>query len=143
MRFLIVMIAFSTIWLGGASAVPKEATAVRATLKAVFEKPGAPLMVEPVAVAENYALADWEQGEMGGRALLRKKQAGWEIVLCAGDEITKAEALRAVGVPAGIADRLSSALAEAETSVSRARLDKFSSFKGLVHMDEGSHPPHK
>lgn len=68
-------------------------------LKSIFEKPDVPLVVEPVAVAGDYALADWEQGEMGGRALLRKKNGNWEVVLCAGDEIREAQALRSAGIP--------------------------------------------
>ena len=140
MRALLIAAMLSLLWLGGSSAEPQEALAVRAMLKSIFEKPDVPLVVEPVAVAGDYALADWEQGEMGGRALLRKKNGNWEVVLCAGDEIREAQALRSAGIPPDLAASLSSELARAESKLSRARLEKFSSFKGLVRMEHGAHP---
>jgi len=139
MRALLIAAMLSLLWLGGSSAEPQEALAVRAMLKSIFEKPDVPLVVEPAAVAGDYALADWEQGEMGGRALLRKKNGNWEVVLCAGDEIREAQALRSAGIPPDLAASLSSELARAESKLSRARLEKFSSFKGLVRMEQGTH----
>ncbi len=140
MRALLIAAMLSLLWLGGSSAEPQEALAVRAMLKSIFEKSDVPLVVEPVAVAGDYALADWEQGEMGGRALLRKKNGNWEVVLCAGDEIREAQALRSAGIPPDLAASLSSELARAESKLSRARLEKFSSFKSLVRMEQGAHP---
>lgn len=142
MRKLLLALGLSLLWLGGSLAEPQEAAAVRASLKAMFEKPEMPLLVEPIAVAGGYALADWEQGEMGGRALLRKKTGQWEVLLCAGDEIREAKAMHSAGVPADLAATLSGELARAESGLSRGKLEKLSSFKGLVRMDQGQHPHH-
>jgi hypothetical protein len=60
-------------------------------------------------------------------------------VLYAGDEIRSAEALKESGVPAGTAERLAFAIAEAEKSLPPDRLEKFASFQGVVRMDEHAH----
>jgi hypothetical protein len=45
-----------------------DEVAVRDTLMRLFDKPDSRLIVEPIAVAGNAALAGWVQGEIGGRA---------------------------------------------------------------------------
>ena len=139
MKQLLLALTLTFLWLGGSLAEPTEAAAVRATLKVIFEKPDSPLAVEPIVVAGDYALADWEQGDMGGRALLKRRKNDWEVQLCAGDEIRQAQTLRSAGVPADLAASLSSELAQAEVRLPAAKLEKFASFKGLVRMDQGQH----
>lgn len=140
MKVLVTALVLSLLWLGGGSAEPREAEAIRTIMKGIWEKPDLPLAVYPVVVAGDYAIADWEQGETGGRALLRKKSHGWEIQLCAGDEIRTSAALQSAGVPSELANRLSASLASAEEVLPRSRLERFSSFKGLVRMDHAPHP---
>jgi hypothetical protein len=41
----------------------------------MFDKPNETLSVGPVVVSGNHAVADWAQGDMGGRALLRRSRA--------------------------------------------------------------------
>ena len=77
---------------------------------------------------------------MGGRAFLKYGAGKWTLVLCTGDEIRSAEALKASGVPAATAERLAASIAEAEKGISPDRLKKFASFQGTVRMDE--HPVH-
>lgn len=77
MRILIVALGLFLLWPAGSFAGPQEVEAVRVTMKGIWEKPGAPLTIDPVSVVENYALADWEQGDTGGRSLLRKKGGRW------------------------------------------------------------------
>jgi hypothetical protein len=142
MRKMFVALGLSLLWLGGSLAEPREVAAVRTSLKGMFEKPETPLTVEPIAVAGDYAVAGWEQCEMGGYALLRKKSGQWDVLLCAGGEIREAKAMQSAGVPADLAAMLSSELARVEGGLPRAKLDKLSSFKGLVRMDQGQHPHH-
>ena len=75
-----------------ALAKPAETMDIAALLHGMFDKPGVRLKVSPVVVAGDYAIADWSQGEMGGRALLRRKQQ-WSLILCAGDGIKSRDAL--------------------------------------------------
>jgi hypothetical protein len=119
----------------GAFAGPAEDTAVIANiLHGMFDKPGSALQVEPVMVAGAYAVADWAQGEVGGRALLRRQSDGWTLVLCAGDGIKTPEGLTRVGVPASDAAELAEDMRRAEASLSPERVGKFSRFEGLVMM---------
>jgi hypothetical protein len=60
---------------------------------ATFDKPEAPLIVEPIVVQGDLAVAGWAQGEMGGRALLRRKGTAWQLALCSGDALKQAAAL--------------------------------------------------
>ncbi len=127
---------------GVATAGPDE-DAVRHLLHATFDKPEARLVVDPVVVVGDHAIAGWSQGDMGGRALLRKKGAAWDIVLCAGDDLKKADLLVKVGMPDARAKALSADLAKAEAMLPPARLPLFSKFEGLVMVDRdgGHHGP--
>lgn len=134
-------IIVALLWPGVAFAGPDE-DVVRQLLHDTFDKPEARLVVEPVVVAEGYAIAGWTQAEMGGRALLRHRQGGWVLILCAGDGIRSPEALRQAGIASGTAQLLSDRLAEAERLIAPERLAMFARFEGLVKMDEsGHHPP--
>jgi hypothetical protein len=116
--------------------------AVRHLLHSTFDKPEAKLVVEPVVVAANYAIAGWTQSDMGGRALLQNKDGRWTLILCAGDGIKSADALRHAGIARDSATALAQALAKAEQAVPHDRLAMFAKFEGLVRMDDaGNHPP--
>jgi hypothetical protein len=135
--------ALVVLWslIGSAIAGPDE-DAVRDLLHSTFDKPDVKLVVAPVVATAGYAIADWTQGEMGGRALLRNRHGRWTIILCAGDGIRSAEALRHVGIAPDVADELAEALAKAERTVPADRLAMFARFEGLLRMDEaGNHPP--
>jgi hypothetical protein len=138
-----LLAALIMLWslTGSAIAGPDE-DAVRDLLHSSFDKPEAKLVVAPVVVATGYAIADWTQGETGGRALLRNKHGRWTIILCAGDGIRSAEALRHAGIAPDVAGELAEALAKAERAVPPDRLAMFARFEGLLRMDEaGNHPP--
>jgi hypothetical protein len=109
-----------------------------------FDRPDAKLAVDPVVVAGDYAIAGWSQGDLGGRALLRQHRGAWSVVLCAGDGIKSAEALRQAGIPAAEATTLVASLAEAEKHIPPERLALFAKFEGIVTMDaSGAHPQHQ
>lgn len=114
---------------------PADEAAITATLMCMFDKPEAPLAVGPVAVAGDAALADWTQGEMGGRALLRWHDSQWQIVLCAGDGIRSASALQAAGLSAAQAHDIVAELTGKEESVTVARLAAMSRFQTVVRMN--------
>jgi len=119
-----------------------EADQVRHLLHKTFDKPESRLVVDPVVVAEGYAIAGWSQGDMGGRALLQSKHGRWMLILCAGDGIKSAEALSSAGIPSSAATSLATGLAKAEEKIPPYRLALFSKFEGLIRMDEaGNHPP--
>lgn len=51
-----------------------DAGAIRHVMMATFDKPEAPLTVDPVTVRGDLTVAGWAQGDMGGRALLRREE---------------------------------------------------------------------
>lgn len=111
-----------------------DVAAIESLLRSSFDRPDAPLNAGPVVVEGDYAIADWTQGEMGGRALLARRQTGWAITLCSGDGIRTRAGLSGVGVPYAIARQLEAELVRAERGVSRERLDAMSRFEGIVRM---------
>jgi len=133
---LLLLLAL-TVVSGGASAGPQE-TAISAMLHGMFDKPDAKLTVSPIVVSGDHAIADWAQGDMGGRALLRRRHNEWTIVLCAGDEIKNQGAMIGAGVPAEDASRLEHDLANAEAALDSKQRARFSRFEGLVRMDHDS-----
>ena len=122
----------------GASA----ADAIVALLRHSFDRPDAPLAVEPVVVNGDDAVAGWIQGDTGGRALLRRKDGAWRIVLCSGDALTKAAFLVEAGIAPPVAEAMAKALLAAESKMAPARTALFAKFDGVVMMaDDGAHPP--
>ena len=123
---------------GAQTPAAADADAIRHVIKSTWDKPAEPVNVPAVAVAADYAIAGWTQGDMGGRALLRKKADAWSIVLCAGDQLREAETLRKVGIGEPIARKLAADLAQAERTLPPKDIALFSRFEGLVTMDQHS-----
>ncbi len=125
---------------GGVSGGSDE-TAIADLMKSMFDKPDAPLTVEPVVVVGDNAVAGWAQGDTGGRALLKRGHHGWRIVLCSGDALKETASLVEIGLPDHDATAISARLAEAEAALDPALVARFSLFDGIVMMDEeGGHP---
>lgn len=115
---------------------------IRQLLMRTFDRPNAGLSVDPVVVANDHAIADWTQDKLGGRALLRRRAGRWTIVLCSGDGIKSADALRQAGVPASDAVSLAARLASAEKSMLPERHALLSTFEGTLLLEaDGEHPP--
>lgn len=129
---------------GVASDAPSERPAIRALLHGMFDRPQHPLAVDPIVVSGDYAIADWTQGEMGGRALLKSDRAAWELILCAGDGIRTKAALMKAGVPSRDAERLEYELARTEADLAPEQVAKFSRFEGFImgRDAEGHRPEH-
>jgi hypothetical protein len=123
-------------------AFASDQDAIRAAMMKTWDKPDARLVVDPVVVSGDHAIAGWSQGDMGGRALLRKKGHAWDVVLCAGDDLKKTDVLTKVGLPAAAAKALSASLATAEAKVPPDRLALFSKFEGLVMVSGEGHHGH-
>lgn len=112
-----------------------DIAAIENLMRATWDRPDAPLDASPIVVEGDYAIADWTQGEMGGRALLtRNEDHQWHVILCAGDALRTETNLRGFGLAPATAASLSEQLQEAERSVSRARLNAMSNFEGVVVM---------
>lgn len=80
---------------------------------------GAAPIVEPVAVVDNYALADWTAGRKEGEALLVLRDGKWRVVAFENSSLADAHFLTVrYKVPAGEATSLVKTLLAAEKSES-------------------------
>ena len=109
--------------------------AITALLHGMFDRKDAQLMIAPIVVSGDYAIAGWSQADMGGRALLRKKEQKWSLILCAGDEIKSAHALTTAGLPSKEAVTLEHDLVAAENALPKEQVAMFSRFQGIMKMD--------
>ena len=97
-----------------ASAAATDAEQAAKAMRDIWDKPDAPLVVEPVVIEGDYALAGWVQLERGGRALLRKVHGQWRVHVCGGDGLKDADALAMAGMSPEGAGKLAAAASEAE-----------------------------
>jgi hypothetical protein len=119
-----------------------DLTAVRELLRREYDKPSEPLHLDATAIVQDSAVADWSQGELAGRAFLRRRDGKWSIALCAGDALKGVDALSKLGLPRPQAEALAGKLAEAERGLSRATLENIARFDRVVEMDsKGDHTP--
>ncbi|OAI31769.1 hypothetical protein A1351_04675 [Methylosinus sp. R-45379] len=124
------------------AAAGDDEAAVKHLLMQTFDRPDSPLAVEPIVIDGDIAIADWAQGEQGGRALLRRKDGKWEISLCAGDALKQSASLEKLGLARPRAEALAASLATAERRLSPALLERMSRFDGVVAVDAaGGHTP--
>lgn len=115
----------SLAFMSAAFAHDDDVGAIRHLMMATFDKPDARLTVEPVTVFNDVAIAGWSQGELGGRALLRKKHDKWVLTLCSGDALKEVKSLQHFGLTAEEAAAMASAVIEAESRINPALVARF------------------
>jgi hypothetical protein len=103
-----------------------------------FDRPDARLVVGPVTVHGNYAVAGWTQTGKGGRALLQKDKAQWVISVCAGDGLTRSDVLQTTGMDKKTADHLAQSVLAAESKLDKKQRALFASFEGMVKVDSAT-----
>ena len=111
-------------------------------MKALFDKPDAPLKVAPVSVEGGYAVAGWIQSDRGGRALLKKENGKWSIQVCGGDGLKQASSLTMTGMDQASANKLAQKIAAAEKKMPSEQVKKLALFEGIVKVDGSAHDPH-
>ena len=100
--------------------------------EAHFGSPRFPIEIGPIVISGDHAIADWTQGDFGGRALFERGTYGWSLVLCSGDSIRRAENLRRAGVPDFNAGWIADRLAAAEATLPPERLARMKRFVGTA-----------
>lgn len=115
-----------------------DAERIAQAMKAEFDRPGQPLLVEPVTVEGIFAIAGWSQGGSGGRALLQHMGNEWQIVLCAGDSLLQPTMLTHAGMTREASTRLVANTRAAESRLPSARRDQFANFQGVVNVGTGA-----
>jgi hypothetical protein len=106
--------------------------AIRHLLMATFDRPDAPLTVDPVIVQGDDAIAGWQQDGNGGRALLRRADGTWAVWLCAGEEVLDPDFLASHGLSTDAATALAGTAREAEITLGAGTSTLLDSFDGVV-----------
>lgn len=101
---------------------------IQAVISSTYDKPDHVVETSPIAVSDDFAVADWVQGQRGGRALLKRIDGRWTIAACGADELKHAATLSEAGIPDSNAQDLINQLAAAEKSLPQERLRLFSLF---------------
>ena len=101
---------------------------IQAIISSTYDKPDHKVETSPIAAINDYAVADWTQGDRGGRALLHRSNGKWTILACGADGLKEVNNLTAAGIPQKTAENIVSQLTTAEKSVNPNRLKKFSLF---------------
>ncbi|TDK46736.1 copper uptake system-associated protein [Antarcticimicrobium luteum] len=112
---------------------------IRALLMGTFDRPGAPLTVEPITLRGPVAVAGWSQGGQGGRAFLRKDADGWFVELCSGQSLVDAATFVGMGLGHADAELLAAEVNGAEAPLGAAFIARLNSFEGTVVIGRQGH----
>jgi len=110
---------------------------IRALISKTFDQPKLPVKISPIVIEGKVAIADWVQGQKGGRALLRRKHTDWEIIACGGAGFKDPSGVAAIGISKEIAINITAKLSTAEAKLSPQLVKQFDSFDGVVNMMHG------
>ncbi len=136
-RLVLVVLACLSAMLPGiatAADTPDQA-AVRKVLMDTYDTPQSHLVVDPVVIGADRALAGWTQGQRGGVAMFTRKPGGWRLSLCGNDMVTQADNLVLTGMAPADAQALSEAFTTAARRSPMERRALFRTFGETVRME--------
>ncbi|WP_051412912.1 copper uptake system-associated protein [Methylophilus sp. 5] len=104
-----------------------------------WDKPNQPLLLPVIVIHNGMAIADWIQGDKGGRALLKYHPAHqhWHTLLCGGAELTASKHLEEAGMSTADAQALAKSLQQREQALADDQRQRIDSFKGVVKFSKG------
>ena len=111
---------------------------IKVLISKTFDQPNLKVQTAPIVIEGKVALADWTQGQKGGRALLRRKHADWEIIACGGAGFKDSGAIAATGISKEIANNITVKLKTEEAKLSPQKIKQLDSFDGVVTMGHGT-----
>jgi len=112
---------------------------IQKLISKTFDRPDLKVQTDPIVIEGKVAIADWVQGEKGGRALLTRKHVDWEIIACGGAGFKDPAVIAAAGISKRIANNITAKLKTAESSLSAQKIKQLDSFDGVVTMGHGMH----
>jgi len=112
---------------------------IQKLISKTFDRPDLKVQTDPIVIEGKVAIADWIQGEKGGRALLTRKHVDWEIIACGGAGFKDPAVIAAAGISKRIANNITAKLKTAESSLSAQKIKQLDSFDGVVTMGHGMH----
>lgn len=113
------------------------------TISRIYDKPNLKVTTNPISINENFAIADWTQGDRGGRALLKKDNGHWAIITCGADEIKDLKNLKDAGISTNVAKALIEQLNQLEKSIDPNQIHLFSLFGTKNDPKHAEHHGHK
>jgi hypothetical protein len=113
------------------------------TISRIYDKPNLKVITSPISINENFAIADWTQGNRGGRALLKKDNGRWAIITCGADELKDLKNLKDAGISPNAAKVLVEQLNQLEKSIDPHQMYLFSLFGTKNDPKHAEHHDHK
>ena len=110
---------------------------IKALISKTLDQPNLKVQTTPIVIEGKVAIADWTQGQKGGRALLRRKHADWEIIACGGAGFKDPSVIAASGISKRIANNITEKLKTAEAKLPPQKVKQLDSFDGVVTMGHG------
>ena len=115
---------------------------IQKLISTTFDRPDLKVQTDPIVIEGKVAIADWVQGEKGGRALLTRKHVDWEIIACGGAGFKDPSVIAASGISKRIANNITEKLKTAEAKLPPQKVKQLDSFDGVVTMGRSSrHEP--
>lgn len=135
--FLLLCVTTAVFYCDIALAEPKDEV-IRA-IKLQWEKPDHLVAVPVVAVQQEFAIADWLQGNHGGRAMLRKMHGTWQTLACGDAKMKTVAQLKLFGVPEPQAQMLIQVLNAQEQYLTQEELQAINGFSGIMELRQHHH----
>jgi hypothetical protein len=115
---------------------------IQKLISKTFDQPNLKVQITPIVIEGKVAIADWVQGEKGGRALLTRKHVDWEIIACGGAGFKDPSVIAGAGISKRIANNITEKLKIAEAKLPPQKVKQLDSFDGVVTMGRSSrHEP--
>lgn len=133
-----ITIFSSAAFLTNVIAQTANEIAITEIMKKQWNKPNNPLLVSPVVIIDNYAVAGWSQGHRGGRALLKLHTGHWQV-FCGDASLKSVTVLEQSGLSHHEATQLANAVEKSEEIASSDQLSLLDTFRGVVKVDTHHH----
>jgi hypothetical protein len=128
---LILILSLTTI---ACRSKDDESVHIRQLVSKTFDQSGKKTTIDTIVVVGNYALYNWKQETMAGRALVRKQNNQWQVWLCGGKGLKEENGLIKAGLPADTASMLAQQFAAAEASLNKEDVKRYDAFGPNVDM---------
>jgi hypothetical protein len=132
MRAVVVVIVsmMMAALAGCAATVSEEKAAIAQSLQAKYGAQDA-VVVDPIVLRNDYAVADLVRGDIGARAVMQKRKGEWQVLVLAGQEARDAAYLVKAGVPQVEARALANLLVTSERQVPEEKLIKLERYAAV------------
>jgi hypothetical protein len=132
MRVIKAVLASITmvVLMGCAASVSEEKAAIAQSLQTKYGAKEA-VVVDPIVLRNDYAVADLVRGDIGARAVMQKRKGEWQVLVLAGQEARDAAYLVKAGVPQVEARALANLLVTSERQVPEEKLIKLERYAAV------------